>query len=240
MKTGIAHLPLHSGKAPYWLFHRMKNLAREITTAIIYEFGPLEMLKKLYKAICCDRRDTSLNMVATKSEDAREASAIASKEKPDRILCEVKKLQTLNLPRHHQVLIEDINPKRFNQILLTTHERQPKDFESLLGIRGVGPKTIRSLSLVAELVYGKKPSFLDPARFSFAHGGKGGHPYPVDCDNYDRSIRLLKNCISSAKIDRSEKIKAIKRLDHSIVGYLKQGSKNLKPPHSIIINSVER
>lgn len=68
--------------------------------------------------------------------------------------------------------------------------------------------------LIAELVYGKKPSSRDPARFSFAHGGKDGHPYPVDRENYDRSISLLKNWVSSAKVDWGEKVAAIKRLDH--------------------------
>lgn len=85
--------------------------------------------------------------------------------------------------------------------------------ETLLGIKGMGPKTIRSLSLISELVYGVKSSFSDPARFSFAHGGKDGHSYPIDRKNYDLSIDFLKESISLAKIGRQDKLNAIRRLN---------------------------
>ena len=76
----------------------------------------------------------------------------------------------------------------------------------------MGPKTLRALTLVAELIYGTKASIKDPARFSFAHGGKDGTPYPVDRVNYDFTINLLGNALDRARVDRSERIKALKRL----------------------------
>ena len=105
-----------------------------------------------------------------------------------------------------------IHPDRFKKILLSTYDQQPRDFASLLGIRGVGSKTIRSLSLISELLYGAKASFKDPVRFSFAHGGKDGHPYPVDRKNYDMSIDFLRKAVDHSKIGRTEKLDALKRL----------------------------
>jgi len=122
-------------------------------------------------------------------------------------------MQQLKLPSHHQVYVNSINPDRLYKIFLTTYERQPLDFEGLLGIEGVGPKTIRALSLISELIYGVSPSFNDPVRFSFAHGGKDRHPYPVDRDNYDESIEFLKKAVSKAKLGNTEKLIALKRLN---------------------------
>ncbi len=351
MKTGIAHLPLHYGKAPSWLFQRMKKLAREITISIVDEWGSDYMLTRLsdpfwfqalgcvlgfdwhssgltttvcgalkegvkglenelglfiaggkgkssrktpsqieeycqnlsiepddlvyaskmsakvdntalqdgyqlyhhtfffnregtwsviqqgmnkdnryarryhwqskgvenfvcepHEAICCDVKGKSLNMVAHESEQSRQVSTLLSKEKPDKLILEIKKVEQLILPKRHDIKPIDLNPKYFEKILTKTYENQPDNFEALLGIKGVGPKTIRTLSLISELVYGAKPSFLDPARFSFSHGGKDGHPYPVDKSAYDFSIDFLRNCINKAKIDNTEKKKAFKRL----------------------------
>ncbi len=87
-----------------------------------------------------------------------------------------------------------------------------KHFESLLGIEGVGPKTVRALSLVSEIVYGKAPSWRDPARISFAHGGKDGTPYPVDRPAYDRTISAMKSAIERAKTGNRDRLNAIRRL----------------------------
>lgn len=95
---------------------------------------------------------------------------------------------------------------------MKTYENVPKDFESLLGMEGVSPKTIRALALISELVYGKSPSYTDPARYSFAHGGKYGHPYPVDKEGYDRSIEILRKALNRAKAEDTEKMNAFKRL----------------------------
>jgi hypothetical protein len=165
-----------------------------------------------HQAICCDQRGKGLNLVAMESEEARKASTIISCENPDHITSELKRMKELNLPKHHEVLIRDINPERLEKILIKTHEKQPENFENLLGIVGVGPKTLRSLSLISELIYGAKPSFRYPVRFSFAHGGKDGHPYPVDRKNYDLSIEILRKSIQLGKLGERDKIEALKRL----------------------------
>ncbi len=82
----------------------------------------------------------------------------------------------------------------------------------LIGTKGVGPKTLRALSLISEIIYGKPPCYRDPARFSFAHGGKDGIPFPVDRKTYDRTIDILKNAIQSAKVGNQAKMESIKRL----------------------------
>ena len=154
----------------------------------------------------------SLNMVAQESEKTRQVSTILSKEKPEKIVSEIKKVEQLILPKRHDIKPLDVNAKRLEKILLKTYERQSDNFEALLSIKGVGPKTIRALSLLSELVYGAKPSFRDPARFSFSHGGKDGHPYPVDKNTYDFSIDFLRKCINNAKINSPDKKEAFKRL----------------------------
>ena len=102
------------------------------------------------------------------------------------------------------------------KVLLTTYETQPEDFERLLGLAGVGAKTVRSLALIGELIYGAKPSFRDPARFSFAHGGKDGIPYPVDRKTYDRTVHILKESVSRAKLGHSEKLRALDALSRFV------------------------
>lgn len=350
MRIGIAHLPLHYGKAPAWLFGRMKLLAREITSVIIQEYGPQEFLRRVcdpfwfqalgcclgfdwhssgltttvcaalkeglkdvgkelgiflaggkgaasrktpleieqigqkrlisvepekliyaskmsakvdntalqdgyqlyqhcfiftstgswgviqqgmnvqnrmarryhwlseslrdfvcepHQAICCDHSSQTVNMVAAASADCRTVSTQLCLKKPEKVLSE---LNSLRLGKYHSVSLDDIQPENFKRILIKTYEQKPENFEQLLGIAGVGPKSIRALALISELIYGKAPSFRDPVRFSFAHGGKDGHPYPVDQAGYDRSIQILKDALGAAKIGRSEKLKAIRRL----------------------------
>ena len=117
------------------------------------------------------------------------------------------------MPRRHMLFPEmDVASSRLEKILVKTYERAPKDFESLLGIEGVGAKTLRALTLASELVHGTSASFSDPARFSFAHGGKDGTPYPVDRVTYDKTIDVLHSAINKSAIDRSEKVRAFKRL----------------------------
>lgn len=165
-----------------------------------------------HKAVCCDRKYTALNMVAAESEEAREASTAFSREKPEKILKEIESIHNFELAKRHNILTSDINPKRIKGTFLKTYERQPESFEALLGVNGVGPKTIRALSLVSELLYGKPPSYSDPARFSFAHGGKDGTPFPVDRKSYDKSIELMKKAIQSARIGNRDKLQAVKKL----------------------------
>jgi hypothetical protein len=136
-----------------------------------------EFVVEPHAAICCDKKGTTLNMVDSESEDARQVCTFLSNEKPERVIKDIKRLKNLELTSRHNMTSSDINPQRLHMILTKTYESHPDDFERLLGMKGVGPKTIRALSLVSELIYGKSPSYRDPARFSFAHGGKDGTPF---------------------------------------------------------------
>jgi hypothetical protein len=107
----------------------------------------------------------------------------------------------------------DIAPDRLGTILTKTYEAQAADFRELLMLPGVGAKTLRALALVAELVYGATPSYEDPARFGFAHGGKDGIPYPVDRALYDNTIDLLARAVRRAKLGETEEVRALRRLD---------------------------
>src|SRR4029078_3142841 len=102
--------------------------------------------------------------------------------------------------------------QRLESVLLTTYERAPQDFETLLGMEGVGARTLRALALVSEVIYGTSASMRDPARFAFAHGGKDRTPFPVDRATYDRTIDTLQRAMAHAKVDRSDKLDALKRL----------------------------
>lgn len=171
-----------------------------------------EFVVEPHTAVCCDKRDRTLNLVAFESRDARQVCTDLSKEKPDKTVKEIKKIQNLELTERHHITAADVDPKRLYRILAKTYESQPEDFERLLGIKGVGPKTIRALSLISVLIYGTPPSYRDPARFSFAHGGKDGTPFPVDKKTYDKTIDVMENAINSAKIGNQAKMDAIRRL----------------------------
>jgi hypothetical protein len=353
MKTGVAHLPLHYGKAPSWLFQRMKQLSREIILFIIDAYGTEETLLRLsdpfwfqafgcvlgfdwhssgvtttvcgavkegirgmegelgfyiaggkgrasrktpqeieeicdqrsiggtsliyasrmsakvdsaalqdgyqiyhhcffftnkgnwaviqqgmnektryarryhwlsdgvrdfvcepHWAVCCDQRNEGLNLVASESEGSRRTITELSHEKPEFLMTEGKKINELYLPMEHPIPKEEIHLERLEKIFLQIYEDSPKNFEELLGLQGVGPKSLRALSLISELVHGARPSFRDPTRFSFAHGGKDGHPYPVDRQTYDMTIEVLKKAIERARVGDREKIDAIRRLRH--------------------------
>ncbi|MBI3952384.1 MAG: DUF763 domain-containing protein [Candidatus Doudnabacteria bacterium] len=118
-------------------------------------------------------------------------------------------------PSDHPVIHEDFSRSRYlEKILFKLTDAKPKSYQELLLTQGVGPKTIRALALVGEVIYGADASREDPARFSFAHGGKDATPYPVDTQTYDQTIQVLRSAVSKSRIDLSEKKKAIKRLDH--------------------------
>jgi hypothetical protein len=174
-----------------------------------------------------------LNMVAAEADRSRERSAELARIQPDRLLREITTGESLFMPAHHAVLAADINPVRLGRVLKLAYERQPQDFEALLGTAGVGPTTIRSLALIAELVYGepachrditKRWSPADPPTFSYAHGGKDGFPFPVDRTTYDKSIGLLESAVRRARIDPAGKDQALLRL----TGWLRSPNKSLK------------
>jgi hypothetical protein len=173
-----------------------------------------------HSAILSEARRQALNLVATESASARTTIAeIATEQKPEHVLAELKRLKTLDLPSQHYLGTNDLHPDSLAKILLSTYERQPPGFEELLGLKGVGAKTIRALSLMSELVYGIAPSYRDPARYSFAHGGKDGIPYPVDRETYDKSIELFKRAIGKTKLGLREKNEAVGRLYRMGRGY---------------------
>lgn len=125
--------------------------------------------------------------------------------------------RSIVMPRHHEVRSEDVDTKRLGAVLATAYESEPKDFESLLLTPGLGPRTLQSLTLVSEVIYGTPSRFKDPARFSFAHGGKDGHPFPVPLKIYDESIRILHESIEKSKLGYKEKSDCIRRLHSTAV-----------------------
>jgi hypothetical protein len=165
-----------------------------------------------HAAICCDASGPTLNLVAAESEPVRAASAVLAAEKPEVTLEALTHLPLLDMPRRHDIVLNDINPRHLQKILLRTYENAPADFEALLAIEGVGAKTLRALALTAELIYGTHASQKDPARYSFAHGGKDGIPFPVDRTTYDKTIEVMHHALNGAKIDRTEKVRAFRRL----------------------------
>lgn len=164
--------------------------------------------------ICCDARGETLNLVAAESEANRSALTALAREEPRAVVRELRLLRekVLRLPPRHQLFLRDLNPDGLERVLLKGYLCQPADFRELLGTPGVGARTIRALSLLAEIVYGAPPSFRDPARYAFAHGGKDGYPFPVDRRVYDHSIAFLENALRQARVGRTEKMAAFRRL----------------------------
>jgi len=172
-----------------------------------------DFVNEPHSAILSEARGVTLNLVAGESDSARATiTDIANETRPENLLSDLKKITTLSLPAHHPLNVTDIHPDSLSKILLSVYERQSEDFERLLGLPGVGAKTLRALSLVSELVYGVAPSYRDPARYTFAHGGKDGFPYPVDRENYDTTIEFLSRAINKTLLGIDEKNQAINRL----------------------------
>jgi len=166
-----------------------------------------------HAAICSNLRlSESLNLVASESEAAQGLITDLSREQPYKLVKELHQLKTLSLPSRHQVRIRDLHPDSIEKILLKTYEAQAEDFQTLLAMPGVGAKTLRAICLIAEIAYGTPASWKDPVKFSFAHGGKDGHPYPVNRGVYDGSIEILRRCLERAKVDNTEKNQALKRM----------------------------
>ncbi|MBA3682476.1 MAG: DUF763 domain-containing protein [Bacteroidetes bacterium] len=150
-----------------------------------------------------------LNLTDALADETKSGILSLVKEGPKIIVPEVTKLI---MPTHHDVRAEDVDIKRLGSVLALAHERETKDFESLLLLEGVGPRTIQSVALVSEIIHGTASRFTDPARFSFAHGGKDGHPFPVPTKVYDQTIDILRMAVDKAKIGETDKQQAIKNL----------------------------
>jgi len=204
----------------HWFSDEIKNLVIEPHSGII-----------------SDAKNNSLNMTARESLENQKISTELVQGSYNTLMKDLKLLRKYSTPQSdvisagnknheltkmnltnldfktHPVLLEDFSKSRYLQkILYEVSEIKPKSYEKLLSLKGVGPKTIRALALTAEVIYGAKPSYEDPARYSFAHGGKDFIPYPVDRPTYDQTIRILRELASKMKVSYSEKNKIIRRL----------------------------
>lgn len=162
-----------------------------------------------HTGVCGIHQGEIMNLVAKAAAPAQQAMLAMTTEHPDRMINEVKRLI---MPNRHEVKAKDVDLKRLGAMLWLTQENRPADFEELLLLKGMGPRTLQSLALVSEVIYGTPSRFTDPARFSFAHGGKDGHPFPVPINVYDETIQVLSKAVQLAKIGQSDKQQAIHQL----------------------------
>lgn len=162
-----------------------------------------------HSAIHGQNQGLILNLTATEANQTRASVLDMSHENPELMLKEIRKLV---MPNRHELKAKDVDLKRLGAILWLSQEKQPKDFEDLLLLQGLGPRTLQSLTLVSEVIYGTPSRFKDPARFAFAHGGKDGHPFPVPLKTYDETLSTLKTAVDRAKLGHSEKKEAIASL----------------------------
>ena len=183
--------------------------------------GVESFVNEPHEGIVCDRKeDNVLNMVAGESDETRRISVDLVKDNPTRLRRYLTgqstlgdfagQIKRLHMPRSHYIINMD---KRNLETLQRVHEFQPENYEELLSIGGVGPKSVRALALISDLVYGKPASWQDPVKFSFSHGGKDGVPYKLDKPTMDKSIEVLRTGIEQAKLGSSERLQAIKRLE---------------------------
>ncbi len=169
----------------------------EKTLGELQKISSLGLPEKLVK-----EKSQQLELFADENEISSQEIKVLSEEEGRNCL----------MPEHHEVLAEDVNLKRLGAVLATAYESQPQNFEGLLLTPGLGPRTLQSLTLVSEVIHGTPSRFTDPARFSFAHGGKDGHPFPVPTKIYDQSIRILGDSIEKAKLGYEDKSLCLKRL----------------------------
>jgi uncharacterized protein len=178
-----------------------------------------------------------LNLTDSRAERARRLNVELVRQSPDRVVAKIREvgssaatartplnvdvdadggqlaLPHLELPARHEVRAEDVALRRVHAALAAAHERGPVDFEDLLRVPGIGARTLFSLSLVAEVVYGAPCRFSDPARFSLAHGGKDGHPFPVPLRVYDKTIDVMRKAVAAARLGQGDKLFALRRLE---------------------------
>ncbi|MEM7040149.1 MAG: DUF763 domain-containing protein, partial [Bacteroidota bacterium] len=179
-----------------------------------------------HSGICGEHQGEILNLVDRAAQPAQKDILKLTDENPQHLLNEIPKLE---LPQKKGVTGKDVNLKRLSSILWLAHESQTQDFESLLLLKGLGPRTLQSLTLVSEVIHGSQARFSDPARFTFAHGSKGGNPYPVPTKVYDETIEILEKAVSMAKMGNSDRQKAIK----SLARIAERAEEQVKPKASV-------
>ena len=176
-----------------------------------------------HSGIAGENQGTILNLVDRRAAPAQEALLEISRTLPEQTLSTIQKL---SLPRHHEVRSGNVDLKRLGAVLMTSYDRQLRDFASLLLVENLGPHTLQSLALIAEVVHGAPSRFSDPARFSFALGGKDGHPFPAPLKTYDDSLAVLRRALDAAKLGHTEKLDGIRRLDQLV----RQVEEQFEPP----------
>ncbi len=166
-----------------------------------------------HTGIVGENQGTIMNLVDADASRAQAALLDIANERPETTLREARHLR---MPSHHEVQAKDVDLKRLGAVLAVAYERGLKDFADLLLLEKLGPRTLQSLALVAEVVHGAPSRFNDPARFSFAHGGKDGHPCPVPLKTYDESLNFLRSSLDAAKVGHTEKLDGFRRLDRFV------------------------
>jgi hypothetical protein len=163
-----------------------------------------------HTAIVGEHQGEIMNLVDPAAKSAQDALLDIARESPETTLREVGKL---TLAAHHDVRVDDLDQKRLGSVLALAYQRDFRDFASFLLLETLGPRTLQSLALIAEVIHGAPSRFSDPARFSFALGGKDGHPFPVPLKTYDESLAVLRRGLDDARVPGNEKSDALKRLD---------------------------
>ncbi|MDT4965545.1 MAG: uncharacterized protein QOJ64_282 [Acidobacteriota bacterium] len=172
-----------------------------------------------HTGIVGENQGTIMNLVDAHAGPAQAALLEIAREHPETIL---KSARHLRMPAHHEVRSTNVDLKRLGAVLAVAYERELHDFAELLLLENLGPRTLQSLALVAEVVHGAPVRFNDPARFSFAHGGKDRHPFPVPLKTYDESIGFLRTALDRTKIagegagNGKEKLEGLRRLDRFV------------------------
>jgi len=172
-----------------------------------------DFIREPHTAIVGEHQGTIMNLVDAEAKPAQSALLKIVRERPEMTLDNVRKL---SLPRHHDVRACDVDLKRLGAVLALAYGRELQDFAALLLLEKLGPRTLQSLALIGEVVHGAPSRFSDPARFSFAHGGKDGHPFPVPLKTYDKSIAVLRTSLQAAKLGDPDKMDGFKRLENFV------------------------
>ncbi len=194
-----------------------------------FSSGVKDFTEEPHSGIVSDVLGKPLDLIAKESRENKKISTELVKEEPKTFLKNLDLIQTKrskNLTEMelydkefhwHKVVEEKFDLKRLEKTIFLANEQKPEDFEKLLSLKGIGPKTIRALSLVSEIIYGAKPSYEDPARYTFSVGGKDGTPYFVDRPTYDKTLEIMEKGIKNSLISLKEKTEAQRRLNYSYI-----------------------
>jgi uncharacterized protein len=156
-----------------------------------------------------------MNLVDAQAGPAQDALLIIARGRPDLTLGQIRHLE---MPRHHDLRAEDVDLKRLGAVLAVAYENDLHSFADFLLTEKLGPRTLQTLAMVAEVIHGTPVRFSDPARYSFALGGKDGHPFPVPLKTYDESIDVLRKSLDAAKVDGGDKLDGFRRLNRFVEG----------------------